>query len=430
MDAESIVAILNNGSLALHELTQDTEAVSGFLDLVATVDDLSETESRFYEQGPSLFQSIAKGKEVHELEQILGTYFGPPSKPAGQPLPMALRFNNSAKHLGGIQKEQSLFIKKTAIGEFYGALWPWQRKKKVTTLHLGFCSDKITDDDYNLLNELVKKARALSLSKRVNDSPEGVMRGVSLTSFLQMAEMEASSCTLRITSNGRVGLLYLLEGKLLDAKTEALRNREAAYRIISWQNTEIEILPATEKTEDAIKQPLMHVLMQSLKIKDEAGATATQALPEEDEITLEMDSPSQEASEVPTLLDEPPLPQDPKPPPVAPRGDAPPGLVPKPDIKATALSKARSDKRVMIIAIAAVLVVVAVAGLIALRIVQNNRIKNAYTQLIENVTKTEALEKKESLLADFIDSHDANEYTLDAEKTTGRGCHPYRRARI
>ena len=114
MDAESIVAILNNGSLALHELTQDTEAVSGFLDLVATVDDLSETESRFYEQGPSLFQSIAKGKEVHELEQILGTYFGPPSKPAGQPLPMALRFNNSAKHLGGIQKEQSLFIKKTA----------------------------------------------------------------------------------------------------------------------------------------------------------------------------------------------------------------------------------------------------------------------------------------------------------------------------
>ena len=138
MDETSVVAILNSGSEVLQELSQDATTVRGFLNLIAEVDGLPGTEARFYEESLSLFQSIAKGMDVDALERQLAAFFGPPDKPAGKPLPVALRFNSSAKYLGGIQKEQSLFIKKTAAGEFYGALWPWQRKKNVTTIHLGF----------------------------------------------------------------------------------------------------------------------------------------------------------------------------------------------------------------------------------------------------------------------------------------------------
>jgi len=415
MDEKSIVDILNSGSDALQGLTQDVKAISGFLDLITQIDDQAETEARFYEEGQSLFQSIAKGKAIDELEQILATFFGPPEKPAGKPLPIALRFNNSAKFLGGIQKEQSLFIKKTAVGELYGALWPWQRKKNTITIHLGFCSDQITDEDYGLLESAVKKARVLSLSKKVADTLEGVVRGVSLTSFLQMAEMEASSCTLRVTSNGRVGLLYLLEGKLLDAKTEALRDRQAAYRIISWQNAEIEILPATEKTEDTIKQPLMHVLMESLKIKDEGTAAVTQALPDEDEITLEMESKPDRETEVPSLVKEAPSPKISQPTSAQPKDNTPPGLKPKKDKKEAVLAKAQSDKRILWAAAVAVLVLVAAAGLVAVRSMQSSRVEKTYSQVLDQVSQTTDLDEKESLLIDFIEAYDTNEYTLDAQ---------------
>ncbi len=415
MDEKSIVDILNSGSDALQGLTQDVKKISGFLDLITQIDDQAETEARFYEEGLSLFQSIAKGKDINELEQMLATYFGPPEKPAGKPLPIALRFNNSAKYLGGVQKEQSLFIKKTAVGELYGALWPWQRKKNTITIHLGFCSDQITDDDYGLLENIVKKARALSLSKRVADTLEGVVRGVSLTSFLQMAEMEASSCTLRVTSNGRVGLLYLLEGKLFDAKTEALRDRQAAYRIVSWQNAEIEILPATEKTEDAIKQPLMHVLMESLKIKDEGTAAGTQALPDEDEITLEMESKPDLETEVPSLVKETPPAKTSQPATAQPKNKPPPGLKPKKDKKEAVLAKAQSDKRILWAAAVVVLVLVAVAGMVAIRSMQSSRVEKTYAQILDQVSQTTDLEEKVNLFLDFIEAYDTNEYTQDAE---------------
>ena len=416
MDATSIVDILNSGSEALQGLTREAKEISGFLDLIAQIDDQAEFETRFYEEGLSLFQTIAKGKQINELEQLLATFFGPPDKPAGKPLPIGLRFNSSAKYLGGIQKEQALFIKKTAAGELYGALWPWQRKKNVTTIHLGFCSDQISDDDYGLLETLVKKARALSVSKRVEDNLEGVVRGVSLTSFLQMAEMEASSCTLRVTSNGRVGLLYVREGKLLDAKTEALRDRQAAYRIVSWKNVEIEILPATEKTEDAINQPLMHVLMESLKLKDEATAAAIKTLPDEEEITLEMESKPDSDSEVPSLIKEAPPPKSPRPAAAQPTDKPPPGLLPKQDKKEAVLSKARGDKRILVVAAVAILVLVTVVGLVALRGWQSNRMEKMYAQLMDQVAETADLEDQQNLLLDFIDSHDANEYTLEAEE--------------
>ncbi len=416
MDEKSIVDVLNSGSDALQGLTPDVKKISDFLELVTQIDDQAGTETRFYEDGLSLFQSIFHGKDVDELEQLLATFFGPPGKPAGKPLPIALRFNNSAKCLGGVQKEQSLFIMNTAVGELYGALWPWQRKKHVTTVHLGFCSDQITDADYRLLENLVKKARARSLSKKVADTLEGVVRGVSLTSFLQMAEMEASSCTLRVTSNGRVGLLYLLQGKLLDAKTEALRDRQAAYRIISWQKAEIEILPATEKAQDAIKQPLMHVLMESLKIKDE-GTVATPSLPDEEELSLGMEIKLDDREpEIPSLVKEAPPPKVPQPATAQPKGQAPPGLKPKQDKTEAVLAKARSDKRILWVAGVVVLVLLAGVGLMTLRSLQSNRVEKTYVQLLDEVAQTTDLEAKENLLLDFIDSYETNTYTLDAEK--------------
>ena len=46
----------------------------------------------------------------------------------------------------------------------------------------------------------------------------GQIHGIGLSSFLQMSEMEKTTCTLRIKADEKIGLLYLLKGELIAAE--------------------------------------------------------------------------------------------------------------------------------------------------------------------------------------------------------------------
>jgi len=100
----------------------------------------------------------------------------------------------------------------------------------------------------------------------------GQLQGISLDSFLQMVQMEKTTCTLKVVSGKKEGLLYILNGDLIAAETQDLQNMDAACAIISWDDTVIEIDNSCAKTENEINQPLMHVLMEGLKLKDEKSA--------------------------------------------------------------------------------------------------------------------------------------------------------------
>ncbi len=43
----------------------------------------------------------------------------------------------------------------------------------------------------------------------LNSTSENQMKGIGLTSFLQMAEMENTSCTIKVTANKAVGVLHI-----------------------------------------------------------------------------------------------------------------------------------------------------------------------------------------------------------------------------
>ena len=100
----------------------------------------------------------------------------------------------------------------------------------------------------------------------------GQLQGISLDSFLQMVQMEKTTCTLKVVSGKKEGVLYILNGNLIAAATEGLENLDAACAIISWDDTLIEIENRCEKSENEINQPLMHVLMEGLKLKDERAS--------------------------------------------------------------------------------------------------------------------------------------------------------------
>jgi len=97
----------------------------------------------------------------------------------------------------------------------------------------------------------------------------GEIHGISLTSFLQMSEMEKTSCTLRIKAGEKTGFLYLLKGTLIAAETDDLKNEEAVFEILSWEKPVIEINNAAANQKKEIQAPLISLLMESVRRKDE-----------------------------------------------------------------------------------------------------------------------------------------------------------------
>jgi DNA-binding response OmpR family regulator len=118
--------------------------------------------------------------------------------------------------------------------------------------------------DFDVLADNIRKHVA-------RDDSKGHIKGITLGTFLQFLEMEKKTCTLTVTSNELIGSLYFLEGELINAKTETSEGEQAAYEIISWDETEIEINYSCKNKTKIITSPLAFVLMESCKIKDEAS---------------------------------------------------------------------------------------------------------------------------------------------------------------
>jgi hypothetical protein len=270
MDQQLVAKFLTSDSDEIADIKANLKILEGFIELVQEIESLPDNSKRFYEESRSLYQATLTKRDIGDLEKLLSKFFGPPVKPAGKPLPRKLRKSSVVKYLGGLEKDQSLFLIDIKTGQFYGALWPWRRNKSKIELHMGYCSDWMTDEDYQQLENLVHQCVSDRAFEQMDAGIGGQIHGISLPSFLQMAEMEKSSFTLRVTSRNRVGELFLNEGNLIAAQLGDITGRQAAYRIISWDDVSIDIEPLKPSTEDTIKQPLMHVLMESLKLKDEA----------------------------------------------------------------------------------------------------------------------------------------------------------------
>jgi predicted regulator of Ras-like GTPase activity (Roadblock/LC7/MglB family)/CheY-like chemotaxis protein len=103
----------------------------------------------------------------------------------------------------------------------------------------------------------------------LNSVSKGYIKGITLSAFVQLVEMERKTCTLRITSNGKSGFLYFQEGVLIDADNGSFDGKKAAFDIICWQDPTIEIDSICRKTDARIKAPLSFILMEGHRMRDE-----------------------------------------------------------------------------------------------------------------------------------------------------------------
>lgn len=116
----------------------------------------------------------------------------------------------------------------------------------------------------------------------------GQIQGISLGSFLQIVHMDKTSCTLKIYSNDEIGYLYLKDGALVAAETGKLDNVEAAYEILSW-NKSVIIIDNAPVPDQKITAPLMSILMEGLRRKDEKNAQLGIKDVEQSELDVEFD---------------------------------------------------------------------------------------------------------------------------------------------
>ena len=97
----------------------------------------------------------------------------------------------------------------------------------------------------------------------------GQLRGISLSSFLQMIELEVKSCVVKVMEKGRAGFLYCQSGALIDAEIGDLKGKEAALAILEMENSLIHIDYNMPQKERTIVEPLMGLLLESGRKRDE-----------------------------------------------------------------------------------------------------------------------------------------------------------------
>jgi DNA-binding response OmpR family regulator len=114
------------------------------------------------------------------------------------------------------------------------------------------------------------------LAKRIittlrKEADGGTLHSVSSGIFLQLMEMEEKTCTVRLVekSSGKQGVLFFLDGQLLDARCDSLRGEAAAYEIFSWDDVSLNIQNACPQRERRIHRDLQAILLDAMRLKDE-----------------------------------------------------------------------------------------------------------------------------------------------------------------
>jgi len=102
--------------------------------------------------------------------------------------------------------------------------------------------------------------------------PGGVLKGISVASFLQMIKLEEKTCLFEVHSPGKGrGFFYFYKGDLYDAVYGELRGEEAAYVLIVMQKAEIRFktLPR-KKIARRINKELTGLIMEATRRLDES----------------------------------------------------------------------------------------------------------------------------------------------------------------
>lgn len=122
-------------------------------------------------------------------------------------------------------------------------------------------------------------------TQSLSEAIQGQVDNVGLASFLQLVELEQKTCTLLVRNEGKVGRLFLRKGELLDAVVGELSGEEAAFVIIGWMTVDLTIEGSCNNTQRSIWKPTHYVVMEAMRLRDEAARAVKRASKPSAEVT-------------------------------------------------------------------------------------------------------------------------------------------------
>ncbi|MES1241331.1 MAG: response regulator [Acidobacteriota bacterium] len=118
-------------------------------------------------------------------------------------------------------------------------------------------------------------------SDMLRQSVKGRVENISLSSFLQLLEIEKKTCTLSVASGEHGGRLYFRGGKLVGAElagehSDGLSDQAAALEIVTWEHADIEIADGCPAGGPELEGGLRFFLLEGMRLKDERERHAPQ----------------------------------------------------------------------------------------------------------------------------------------------------------
>jgi CheY-like chemotaxis protein len=108
--------------------------------------------------------------------------------------------------------------------------------------------------------ELGALATAIFIGLNIKDEGIAIKKGMAMSSFLPLVEVEKKTCRMEVKSAGKgKGYLYFNEGVLIDAHFAELSGEQAALEMAGWERIEIRFadLPKRRSTARRVKTELM-----------------------------------------------------------------------------------------------------------------------------------------------------------------------------
>lgn len=220
--------------------------------------------------------------------------------------------------------------------------------------------------------------------------------------------MDKTSCTLKVESKSGTGTLYLVNGDLADAECGDISGPDAALEIVSWRDISFEFENICEDRPKKINMPLMHLLMEGLKRRDdrEAGLIPASSVQKQaPEPSLKTAPAHQPDIPVLDVYKEPPKSKDSEPF----RQDFHKTEIPAEEpLKFKKVDKSEivdsSGKKRKIIMGAVIAGVVIVAFLSVFLFSGSMRLRNDYQKMFDNVAKTPDYPEKLTIINNYISS--------------------------
>lgn len=96
----------------------------------------------------------------------------------------------------------------------------------------------------------------------------GSVQGLGLESFLSLLEMERRTCTLTVRSWRRMGVLYVREGRLVQATARRMEGLMAAFEVLKWDRPDLRFVDTCHLEDAPLDIPLSELLLDAAMIRD------------------------------------------------------------------------------------------------------------------------------------------------------------------